>query len=154
MQIYQYLSKYAHLAFKSPNIRTLFSECSYMNTNKPQQIWLNMNVCFYSIHSSSRISMRSRRLQRIKLTQHFNFPHPPQPVYLSCKHRVYCPLLRNQTAGVKRYETERDFVLLSICSLFLMIGLRICQSSHLLDGEWTQRSDWSKSSFIAVAWFK
>ncbi len=50
-------------------------------------------------------------------------------------YRVHCPLLRNQTAGVKRHETERDFVLLSICSLFLMIGLRICQSSHLLDGE-------------------
>ncbi len=117
VQIYQYLSKYAHLAFKSPNIRTLFSEYSYMNTNKPQQIWLNMNVCFYFIHSLYRISMWSRRLQRIKLTQYFNFPHPPQPVYLCCKYRVYCPLLRNQTAGVKRRETERDFVLLSICSL-------------------------------------
>ncbi len=69
VQIYQYLSKYAHLAFKSPNIRTLFSEYSYMNTNKPQQIWLNMNVCFYFIHSLYRISMWSRRLQRIKLTQ-------------------------------------------------------------------------------------
>ncbi len=70
MQIYQYLSKYAHFFWtKSPNIRTLFSEYSYMNTNKPQQIWLNMNVCSYSIHSSSRISIRSRQLQRIKLTQ-------------------------------------------------------------------------------------
>ncbi len=62
VQIYQYLSKYAHLAFKSPNIRTLFSEYSYMNTNKPQQIWLNMNVCFYFIHSLYRISIRSRRV--------------------------------------------------------------------------------------------
>ncbi len=132
MQIYQYLSKYAHLAFKSPNIRTLFSECSYMNTNKPQQIWLNMNVCFYFIHSLYRISIRSRRLKRITLTQlnilTFHIHHNPFTLVVS-------PLLRNQTAGVKRHETERDFVLLSICSLFLMIGLRICQSSHMLDGE-------------------
>ncbi len=128
-----------------------------MYTNKPQQIWLNMNVCFYSIHSSSRLEYQCDHVDSRGLnnsTQYFNFPHLPQPVYLSCKYRVCCPLLRNQTAGVKRYETERDFVLLSICSLFLMIGLRIYQSSHLLDGEWTQRSDWSKSSFIAVAWFK
>ncbi len=128
MQIYQYLSKYVHFFWtKSPNIRTLFSECSYMNTNKPQQIWLNMNVCFYSIHSLSRISMRSRRLQRIKLTQlnilTFHIHHNPFTLVVST---VCTVSFKKSDGGSKKVRDRAGF-----CFAVYLQSLFNDRSTHL-----------------------